>query len=151
MVCTFFGHRDTADLEKDKIKQAIIKEIEDNNTDTFYVGNHGNFDRMVFSVLKDLKKIYSEISINVVLSYQPKDNGEDLSYTVFPEGIENVPKRFAINFRNKWMIERSDTVIAYVCHSFGGAAKFVDMARKKGEEDSQFSRMIFRFLFAKGC
>lgn len=133
MVCTFFGHRDTADLEKDKIKQAIIKEIEDNNTDTFYVGSHGNFDRMVFSVLKDLKKIYSEISINVVLSYQPKDNGEDLSYTVFPEGIENVPKRFAINFRNKWMIERSDTVIAYVCHSFGGAAKFVDMARKKGK------------------
>lgn len=133
MVCTFFGHKDTLSLEKDKLKQAIIKEIEENKADTFYVGNHGNYDRMVFSVLKELKEIYPKISINVVLAYLPKNNGEDLSYTVFPEGIEVVPKRFAINFRNKWMIERSDTVIAYVKHSLGGAAKFVDLARKKGK------------------
>lgn len=131
MVCTFFGHKDTLSLERDKLKQTIIKEIEENNADTFYVGNHGNYDRMVFSVLKELKETYPDISINVVLAYLPKDNGEDLSYTVFPEGIEEVPKRFAIVFRNKWMIERSDTVIAYVKHSFGGAAKFVDIARKK--------------------
>lgn len=131
MVCTFFGHKDTLSSERDKLKKAIIKEIEENNADTFYVGNHGNYDRMVFSVLRELKEAYPTISINVVLAYLPKDNSEDLSYTVFPEGIEKVPKRFAINFRNKWMIERSDTVIAYVKHSFGGAAKFVDLARKK--------------------
>lgn len=131
MVCTFFGHRDTYDLERDKLKQAIIKEIEENGADTFYVGNHGNYDRMVFSVLKELKDIYTKISVNVVLAYLPKDNSEDLLYTVFPEGIELVPKRFAINFRNKWMIEQSDMVIAFVQSSFGGAAKFVEMARKK--------------------
>lgn len=131
MVCTFFGHKDTLSLERDKVKQTIIKEIEENKADTFYVGNHGNYDRMVFSVLKELKEAYPTISISVVLAYLPKDNSEDLSYTVFPEGIEEVPKRFAINFRNKWMIEQSDTVIAYVKHSFGGAAKFVDLARKK--------------------
>lgn len=133
MVCTFFGHRDTYDLDKDKLKQAVINEIENNSADTFYVGNHGNFDRMVFSVLKDLKGSYLNISVNVVLAYFPKDNSQALSHTVFPEGIETVPKRFAINFRNKWMIERSDTVIAYVWKTFGGAAKFVDMARKKGK------------------
>ena len=131
MVCTFFGHKDTLSLERDKLKQTIIKEIEENKADTFYVGNHGNYDRIVFSVLKELKEAYPKISISVVLAYLPKDNSDDLSYTVFPEGIEEVPKRFAINFRNKWMIERSDTVIAYVKHSFGGAAKFVDLARKK--------------------
>ena len=131
MVCTFFGHRDTYDLPRDKLKQAIIKEIEENGTDTFYVGNHGNFDRMVFSVLKELKEKYPIIRIYVVLAYLPENNDEDHSYTVFPEGIEEIPKRFAINFRNKWMIEQSDMVIAFVQSSFGGAAKFVEMARKK--------------------
>ena len=28
--------------------------------------------------------------------------------TLLPEGIENVPPRFAISWRNKWMLERSD-------------------------------------------
>ena len=133
MVCIFFGHRDTYDLERDKLKQAIIKEIEENGADTFYVGTHGNYDRMVFSVLKELKEVYPTISINEVLAYLPKNDGEDYSYTVFPEGIELVPKRFAINFRNKWMIEQSDMVIAYVKHSFGGSSKFVEMAKKKNK------------------
>lgn len=133
MVCTFFGHRDTLSLEKEKLKQTVIKEIEENKADTFYVGNHGNYDRMVFSVLKELKKAYPKISVNLVLAYLPKDNAQELLYTVFPEGIEKVPKRFAVNFRNRWMIERSDTVIVYVKHSFGGAANFADLARKKGK------------------
>ena len=52
--------------------------------------------------------------------------------TIFPEGIESVPKRFAIDFRNKWMVSHSDCVVVYVNKSFGGAAKFLDIAEKRG-------------------
>lgn len=58
---------------------------------------------------------------------------------VFPEGIELVPKRFAISFRNRFMVEQSDTVIAYVVSPCGGAAKFTDLALKK-EKPSSISR-----------
>ena len=34
---------------------------------------------------------------------------------------------------NQWMIERSVYVIAYVTHNFGGAARFVDEAKRKGK------------------
>ena len=57
----------------------------------------------------------------------------DTDHTLLPEGIESVPTRFAIEFRNKWMIDHSDIVVAYVTRSFGGAAKFRDLAKKKGK------------------
>lgn len=51
--------------------------------------------------------------------------------SMLPEGIETVPKRFAISWRNKWMLNQSDYVITYVTHSWGGAAQFAEMAEKQ--------------------
>ncbi len=39
---------------------------------------------------------------------------------VYPE-IESKPIRLAITYRNKWMIENADYVVAYVNHNWGGA------------------------------
>ena len=55
--------------------------------------------------------------------------GED---TLYPEGLETVPKKFAINKRNEWMILNSDISICYVYKTTGGAAKFKGKAEKKG-------------------
>ena len=49
-----------------------------------------------------------------------------------PKGLESVPKRFAISKRNEWIIAQSNYCICYLTHNFGGAAKFVEMAKKKG-------------------
>ena len=53
---------------------------------------------------------------------------------MLPEGIERVPKRFAISWRNNWMLENSDYVVAYVTHSWGGAVQFVEKAEKRGQK-----------------
>lgn len=45
--------------------------------------------------------------------------------------IEKVPLKFAISKRNNWMVENSDLVIAYVNHSFGGAYKTLQAAKRK--------------------
>jgi hypothetical protein len=62
------------------------------------------------------------------------DNSVDYCYTILPEGIENVPKRFAISFCNKWMVGKADFIISYVEHDWGGAAKFSNMAKRKGKK-----------------
>ena len=59
--------------------------------------------------------------------WSPKEYGE----TMLPEGIESVHPRYAISWRNKWMLNESDMVICYIIHSWGGAARYVEMARKK--------------------
>lgn len=115
------------------MKAVIIGLIEQQGANSFYVGNHGNFDRFAASVLEELKLVYPHIEYRIVLAYLPACKDKSCTNTVFPEGIEAVPKRFAINFRNRWMINQSDTVVAYITHSFGGASKFVEIARKKNK------------------
>ena len=74
-------------------------------------------------------------SYEIVLAYLPiqEDPLCDADHTLLPEGIETVPPRFAIEYRNKWMIDHSDIVITYVHRSFGGAAKFKELAEKKNK------------------
>ena len=53
-----------------------------------------------------------------------------------------VPPRFAIDYRNKWMIDHSD-VITYVRRSFGGAAKSKTLAAKKNKTVIELSEKEF--------
>ena len=48
--------------------------------------------------------------------------------TVYLEGMETAPLRFAISRRNDLMLKEADIVICYVKHSFGGSGKMVDKA-----------------------
>ena len=68
----------------------------------------------------------------MVYAYLPKKGENDFKHTIYPEGIETAPKRFAIDYRNRWIVGQADIVVAYVRRSFGGAAKFVDMAERQG-------------------
>lgn len=134
MTCTFFGHSNTPESVKEQIKETVIDLIENHGADQFYVGNHGKFDAMAAAVLRELKQAYPNIEYRVVLAYLP-NNGEKLpDPTVFPEGIESALPKYAINFRNKWMLDKADTVVAYITHDWGGAAQFVGRAKRKKKQ-----------------
>ncbi len=134
LTCTFFGHKDTPKEIESTLRSILIDLIENKNVYNFYVGNHGNFDHMVKRILSELNEIYP-INFAVVLAYLSgkKYNSEEESpiNTIIPDGIEAVPRRFAINYRNKWMIEQSDYVVTYVRYTIGGAVKFKELAEKK--------------------
>ena len=134
MVCTFFGHKDTPKEIEPTLRSTLIELIENKNVTVFYVGNNGNFDTMVRRQLEDLSQTYP-ITYSVVLAYLPteKNKYDNLTNTIYPEGLETVPKRFAISWRNKWMIQQSSIVVTYVTHSFGGAAQFKEMAARMGK------------------
>lgn len=134
--CTFFGHKDTPKEIEPTLRSTLVDLIENKNVLKFYVGNHGNFDYMIKNCLIELKAFYS-IDYAVVLAYLPgsKYEPEEKSPddTILPDGIEAVPRKFAINYRNKWMIEHSDYVVTYVRHTFGGAAQFKKLAERKNK------------------
>ena len=134
MVCTFFGHKDTPKEIEPTLRSTLIDLIENKNVAMFYIGNNGNFDTMVRRQLEDLSHTYP-ITYNVVLAYIPteKNKYDILTNTIYPEGLETVPKRFAISWRNKWMIQQSDIVVTYVTHALGGASQFKDIAKRKGK------------------
>ena len=131
MVCTFFGHANAPKEIESIIKSTLVDLIENKGVTTFYVGNHGNFDYMAANVLQELSEIYS-IKYYVVLAYMPKKNEISDSHTLLPEGIELVHPKYAISWRNKWMINKSDYVVAYVRRNFGGAYKYAQKAIDAG-------------------
>ena len=137
MTCTFFGHRDTDDKIEEKLIEILEDLIKNRNVTNFYVGNNGHFDFLVRKNLKALKEKFNHIDYAVVLAYMPREkkefNLDDCSDTIFPDGLESVPPRFAISKRNEWMIENSDLVVTYVKYIVGGAAKFKALSKKKGK------------------
>lgn len=142
MACTFFGHKDTPKEIEPTLRSTLIDLIENKNVNVFYVGNNGNFDTMVARQLEDLSQTYP-IAYSVVLAYLPTEtnNYDNLINTIYPEGLETVPKRFAISRRNKWMIQQSDVVVTYVTHNFSGAWQFkivAEQMRKRVIELSLF-------------
>ena len=126
---TFFGHRDAQKEIESALRLTLIDLIENKNATVFYVGNHGDFDAMVRRQLEGLSKTYP-IKYYVVLAYMPGKNDIPDEHSILPEGIETVPRRFAINYRNKWMLTKSDIVVTYVTHNFGGAWRFKEMAER---------------------
>ncbi len=131
MVCTFFGHRDCYGLDEKSLERAI-EEMIVKGADTFYVGHQGQFDAMVFACLTRLKDLYPHITFSVVLAYFPTKHDAYHGYSLYPEGIEVGPPRFAIERRNRWMIAQADYCLCYVNDTWGGAYKFAKQAKKKG-------------------
>ena len=94
-ICTFFGHRDAPSNIKEKLTSVLTDLIINKNVDTFYVGNHGHFDIAVKQTLKSLKNKYPHIVYMIVLAYLPTETTDfdtDWDNTIYPEGLETVPK-----------------------------------------------------------
>ncbi len=133
--CTFFGHRDCHESIKQELYTAVEQLILTQGVEIFYVGNQGSFDYYARSILHDLKEKYPHITYFVVLAYLSNDKMRyaDYTNTIFPEGLEKVPPRFAISWRNKWLIKQSQFVVSYVRFNWGGAAQFTEMAQRQGK------------------
>ena len=111
MIVTFCGHREIANVGqvREWLNNVCIQLIDDGASE-FFLGGYGAFDRLPY--------------LDSALSREGYDE------TVYPP-LESVPRRYAILRRNEWMVRRSDVIVAYVLHSWGGAAKTLDYARKK--------------------
>ena len=143
--CIFFGHSECYGLDK-AVLRAAIEELISQGVTEFLVGNHGGYDGMVFSCLQDLSKEYPEISYSVALAYLPTHKEEfDIyhGHSFYPEGQEIGPAKFAIERRNRYLIESSDICLCYINRSFGGAYKFARMAKNRGLQVINLGSVLF--------
>ena len=132
MVCTFFGRKNAPSSVKEKLSEAINDLIK-RGYDEFYVGNNGNFDFYVQSVLSDITKTNCKVNFTVVLS-RPDEKAifAEQIFTLFPDGLEKVPPRFAISKRNDWLIKKAQVVVAYADNRFTNSQKWIEKAKNKG-------------------
>lgn len=141
--CSFFGHRDfLADEETTKkLKETITDLIINKNITNFYIGARGMFDSFCLQCLKELKKSFPQIKIILIAENLAKISNEvekthiERTYdeVIYPS-LENCPPKYIISHKNEWIINNSNFIIFYVNYSWGGASKFLDMARKKHKD-----------------
>ena len=136
MVITFCGHSTfikTVELEE-QLLSILESQVGDSRCD-FYLGGYGMFDGFCRECCKKYKAKHPNVSLVYVTPYLDADQFTLDLYdeSVYPP-IEDKPRKFAISYRNKWMVENADLVIAYINHSYGGAWHTYQHAKRKKKQ-----------------
>ena len=132
-VCCFAGHRDAEETIRPILDESIKWHILTKGVTEFLVGTYGNFDRMASASVLERKKEYPYLRLTLLVAYPPARKRSFLSgydQVIYPEGLELVPPRFAIPALNRYMLEKSDYLIAFVKRNWGGAAQTLKNARR---------------------
>ena len=142
MIITFCGHaRFHKSEEYEKKLLVFLEEKIGDQSAEMYLGGYGEFDSFAYDCCKKYQKTHPNISLVLITPYLTIDyQCNHLHYQkarydsiLYPE-IEDKPKRYAITYRNKYMVEKADYVVAYVSHDWGGAYTTYKHAKRKGKE-----------------
>ena len=142
MSVTFCGH---SDFEKSpEYERKILDLLEANVGDAhadMYLGDYGGFDDFAHKCCRIFKETHPNVKLVFVTPYLAEDYLDNrlrhrknfFDSVVFPN-IEDKPKRLAIFYRNRYMVEKADFIVAYVTKSYGGAYatyKYAEGKKKK--------------------
>lgn len=133
--CFFIGHREA----DERLLQTLVKTIErlviSEGVTCFYVGGYGGFDRIAATAIKQIKQRHPKIILMLVLPYHPAEHPVETPFgfdgTYYPEGMETVPRRFAIVQANKIMVNTSDWLVCYVRHGASNSRNLLEYAQRR--------------------
>ena len=147
---SFFGHRIIQDFsEAEKQVENLVRNLllEKDYVD-FLVGRDGDFDQIVSSTIKRLKRLVRDDNSSLiwVLPYATAELRDSIdSFQKYYDDIEicndaadSHPKS-AFQIRNRQMVDRSDMVAFYVDHKGGGAYQTMRYAQKKKKNIINFA------------
>ena len=138
--CCFAGHRQVFDYRIAEKAETVIAELAKNGIEIFYTGGMGDFDNSCSSIVRALKRTNKNIKLYLVIPYltQELNNYKDYyeeSYDdiICPLDLMGVHYKGAIKKRNRWMVDNSAYIVAYVNCEWGGAYEAMHYAEKSGK------------------
>lgn len=133
--CFFIGHREADESLRPALAQAVERHIAEYGVTDFFVGHYGGFDGLAASVVKEAKKRHPEVTLTLLLPYHPYDQPiptpAGFDGTFYPSDMEQVPKRVAIVRANRWMVDHTTHLIAYVWHPASNARELLKYASRR--------------------
>lgn len=161
-ICCGFGHRVLLmDIEK-PLRETMERLVAERGVAVFYTGGMGEFDELFARTVRSMKRDCPSLRLVLVAPYLThkiaigkKEDGtmyggqiaratsegsgrcwHEAQYDeiLIPAELDGVHPKAAIGLRNRWMVDRSDIVIAALQRDFGGAAEVVRYAEKRGKE-----------------
>ena len=141
LTCTFAGHRQIfASGIPQKLDEAIEGLLAAGGDYRFLTGGMGEFDLLCAAAVRRAKRRHPGLAVELllVLPYMKQDiNANKAAYEdgyddiLVPTELLGAYPKQAIGRRNRWMIDRSDALLAYVCRAFGGAYETLRYAQKR--------------------
>ena len=143
-VC-FFGHREIDNpLEvEEQLYDIVLHLLESKEYVEFLVGRNGEFDQLVSSTVRRVKRNYRDDNSALVLVLPYLSAEYEKNEEAFQEYYDEVEIcqsssvahfKAAMQLRNREMVDRSDLVVCYIEHNSGGAFQTVQYAKKKNKE-----------------
>lgn len=133
--CFFIGHRDAPISLIPILTKEVERHITEYRVTDFYVGGYGRFDALAAKAVKSAKERHPEVTLTLLLPYHPFDRPtptpKGFDGTFYPPGMETVPKKAAIIRANRYMVEQSAYLIAYVSHPSSGSREVLEWALKR--------------------
>lgn len=133
--CFFIGHRETGAEVAPALRAELRRHIEDYGVTEFVVGHYGGFDFLVHHIVVEMKVEYPQITLTRLLAYHPQEHPVEIppgvDGTVYPAGLENVPRHAAIARANRSMVDASDFLIACVWHPASSARNILEYALRR--------------------
>ena len=135
MICCGFGHRVLLmDIEK-PLREVLERLVEERGVRVFYTGGMGEFDELFARTVRSMKRDCPSLRLVLVLPYLTERLNMDKAIyeaqydeILIPAELDGIHPKAAIGLRNRWMVDRSDIVIAALQRDFGGAAEAVRYA-----------------------
>ena len=161
-ICCGFGHRVMLmEIEK-PLREVLERLVAERGVSLFYTGGMGEFDELFARTVRSMKRDCPSLRLVLVAPYLThkiaigkKEDGtmyggqiaratydgpgmgwHEAQYDgiLIPAELDGVHPKAAIGLRNRWMVDRSDIVIAALHRDFGGAAEAVRYAEMVGKE-----------------
>ncbi len=144
---TFFGHRTICDTRsvrsiEERLEELIERLLREKYYVDLLVGRSGDFDMLVSSTIRSVRKrVGTDNSTHaLILPYMTAEyKNNRASFEGYYDEVEicdpsgEVYYKSAIQVRNRYMIDRSDLVVCYVEHPYGGAYQAMKYAKKRNK------------------
>lgn len=146
-ICFFIGHRDAPDRLLPMLVAEVERHVAEYGVREFVVGHYGNFDALAGKAVKAVRERHPKVLLTRLLPYHPGGRNmklpDDYNGSFYPP-MEGVPRKFAIVRANRYMIDHSDYLIAYVWHPASNAIKLLEYAQKREKRGKLYISFIPR-------
>ena len=134
VTCFFIGHRDVPESIYPTLIASIERHIVQYGVEDFLVGRYGAFDRMAARAVRQVRRDHPGIRLTLLLAYYSgnaeRDVPEGFDGSLYPSGIERVPKRAAIVYANMRALQLSRYLIAYNQNHIGNTRNIIACANR---------------------
>lgn len=142
---SFFGHRkiDNFSDAKEQVEELIYRLIDTKQYVEFLIGRNGEFDQLVSSTIRKIKREYRDDNCRHILVlpyYNAEYQNNYNSFNNYYDEVEICEKSYKSYFksafqkRNCEMIDRSDLVVFYLEKEYGGAYQTYKYAAKNNKK-----------------